>query len=81
MYGPDGDWAKLFRSDTSYRETRLVRDVTRPAVYLTMDFWVSRKAYEQFMESHVDEYKALDAIGEELTLKETRVGSFESIKK
>ncbi len=27
VYGPEGDWAKLFRSDGNYLETRLLRDV------------------------------------------------------
>ncbi len=80
LYGEEGDWAQLFRSDKNYRETRLLRDVTRPGVYLTMDFWSSRTAYEQFMESHSDEYRRLDAAGEELTLGEKRIGWFGSLE-
>jgi hypothetical protein len=45
-YGPEGDWVRLFRSDSRYHETRLVRDSFRRGVYLTMDFWQSREAYE-----------------------------------
>ena len=77
MYGPEGHWAKLFRGDANYHETRLLRDVTRPAVYLTMDFWASRKAYKQFMKSHSEEYKRLDAAGEKLMLRERKIGWFE----
>src|SRR3979411_2418981 len=44
-YGPAGDWVRLFRRDSHYHETRLVRDSFRPSVYLTMDFWESRPAY------------------------------------
>jgi len=77
MYGPEGHWAKLFRGDANYHETRLLRDVTRPAVYLTMDFWASRKAYKQFMKSQGDEYRRLDAAGGELTLREREIGWFE----
>ena len=32
VYGPDGDWAKLFRRDSRYRETRLVQDAFRRGV-------------------------------------------------
>jgi hypothetical protein len=32
VYGPDGDWAKLFRSDSHYHETRLVQDAFRRGV-------------------------------------------------
>jgi len=81
VYGPTGDWAELFRSDTNYHETRLLRDVTRPAVYMTMDFWASRQACEVFVASHAAEYKDLDAEGEKLTLSERRIGWFEGVEK
>jgi heme-degrading monooxygenase HmoA len=79
VYGPDGDWAKLFRNDSNYQETRLLRDATRAAIYLTLDFWKSRQAYEGFMESHATEYKKLDAAGESLTLGERKIGWYEKV--
>ncbi len=77
VYGPGGDWVRLFRSDTHYYETRLVRDTLRGGVYLTMDFWESRGAYEVFLEKHRKEYEQIEAIGEALTVKERRIGWFE----
>jgi hypothetical protein len=77
VYGPEGEWAGLFRSDSQYRETRLVRDSFRGAIYLTLDFWNSRLAYEEFLRAHRAEYEAIEAMGEELTLNERRVGWFE----
>ncbi len=41
VYGPEGDWAKLFRNDANYQETRLLHDTEHPAIYLTLDFWAS----------------------------------------
>ena len=79
VYGPEGDWAQLFRSDPTYHETRLLRDAFREAVYLTLDFWNSRKAFEQFMETRAADYKRLDAANEDLTLWERRAGWFEEI--
>jgi heme-degrading monooxygenase HmoA len=76
-YGPTGDWTKLFRSDSNYRETRLLRDAFRPAIYLTLDFWNSREAYDEFMAANKDTYKMLDAAGEELASKERRLGWYE----
>ena len=78
-YGPAGDWARLFQSDSNYRETRLLRDSVRPAIYLTLDFWNSCEAYEQFMAAHKDRYKMLDAAGEELTSKERLIGWYELV--
>jgi heme-degrading monooxygenase HmoA len=79
-YGPDGDWVGLFRRDTHYYETRLVRDTLHPGVYLTMDFWESRGAYEAFMAGHGAEYKAMDAICEDMTMRERKVGWFEMVE-
>ena len=79
VYGREGDWAKLFRSDPNYHETRLVHDSAHPAIYLTLDFWAARQAYERFMASHAAEYKRLDAAAEKLTLRERRIGWFEQV--
>jgi hypothetical protein len=78
-YGPDGDWIRLFRSDSHYYETRLVRDSFRRGVYLTMDFWESREAYEAFLAEHRTEYEAMDRTWEDMTLRERKVGWFEAI--
>jgi hypothetical protein len=79
VYGPEGDWAKLFRSDANYLETHLLHDPARPAMYLTLDFWTSRQAYERFMASHAAEYERLDAAAGELTLRERRIGWYERV--
>jgi quinol monooxygenase YgiN len=79
VYGPEGDWAKLFRNDANYLETRLLHDPKHPAIFLTLDIWASRQAYETFMASHAAEYQRLDAAGEKLTLRERKVGWFEQV--
>ena len=70
VYGPGGDWAKLFRSDSHYQEAQLLHDPEHPAIFLTLDFWTSREAYENFRASHAAEYERLDAVGEALTRRE-----------
>jgi len=77
VYGPDGDWAELFRLDPNYRETRLLRDPARPNIYLTLDFWQSRKSYENFKSLHYESYRALDELCEGLTVDEKHIGAFE----
>ena len=79
VHGPEGDWAKLFRKDANYQETRLLHDLNGPATYLTLDFWTSRQAYETFTATHAAEYGELDAAGEELTLSEKKIGWFEQV--
>lgn len=79
VYGQNGDWAKLFRSDANHHATQLLHDPARPAIYLTLDFWTSLQAYEKFMASHAATYKSLDAVGEELTLWERKIGWYKRV--
>jgi hypothetical protein len=79
VHGANGDWAMLFRTDSRYRETRLLHDPLRPAVYLTLDFWMSRQACEEFLQKRLAEYKALDATGKRLTIRERRIGWYETL--
>jgi heme-degrading monooxygenase HmoA len=77
VYGPDGDWARLFRTDPHYHQTRLLRDPFHSAFYLTLDFWDNRESYEQFRAGHQVAYKAIDALAAQLTVTEKRMGWFE----
>ena len=77
VYRPGGDWDSLFRADPNHAGTRLFRDTARSNVYLTADYWLSRKSYEEFLTLRRSEYKTLDATSEDLTLSERRIGSLE----
>jgi heme-degrading monooxygenase HmoA len=77
LYGADGDWARLFRRADGYVETRLYRDTAWPMLYLTIDRWLSRAAYEAFVQIAGPAYAALDRRGDALTARERRVGAFE----
>ena len=70
VYGPDGEWVRLFRPGSDYHETRLLRDPFRLNVYLTLDSWTPRDSYETFLATHKEEYRAIDALGESLTANE-----------
>jgi len=69
-YGPEGDWVQLFRRDARYRGTRLLQDVGREHVYVTMDCWESRQAYEEFREKWAAEYAEIDARCGGMTVEE-----------
>jgi len=79
VYGPSGDWARLFRRDPAYQRTLLLRDPFRERTYLTCDFWETREAYEAFRQKNADVYGALDNSCEELTLAERKLGEFEQL--
>ena len=80
-YGPDGDWARLFRRSAGYLGSELLKgesdgDERR---YLTIDRWTSREDFEGFHGVRHDEYRALDEACETLTLEETFRGAYSAV--
>ena len=79
VYGPRGDWAKLFRAGNGYIGTELIRDETNPYRYLTIDLWRSREDHEHFRQQHADEYCRIDRRCEQMTQTERALGTFERV--
>jgi ribosomal-protein-alanine N-acetyltransferase len=76
-YGPNGDWAKLFRSGEGYIRTELIRDRHVLGRYVSLDFWTSRLAYQKFRTQNLAAYKAIDKRCEALTQSEKCIGEFQ----
>ena len=76
VYSPQGDWARLFQSDSHYRETRLLRDVSRPRCYFTLDYWDTEQSFETFHAAHQAAYTDLDCSTAGLTISERRLAAF-----
>jgi heme-degrading monooxygenase HmoA len=76
VYGPDGDWARLFQADAHFRETRLLRDTSRPRCYFTLDYWDSENSFAQFKAAHQQAYVEMDRATEGLTVSERRLAGF-----
>jgi hypothetical protein len=79
VYGPSGQWARLFQRDPAWRRTLLLRDPFRERKYVTCDFWTNQRAYEAFRRSHSNEYLVLDKDCEGLTVSEQEIGRFEQL--
>ena len=75
-YGPEGNWAKLFRSSPQYLGTELLRDAYVPGSYLTIDRWTSEEAFRMFRKDHDAGYEELDRTCDALTQRETRIGAY-----
>jgi hypothetical protein len=75
-YGSDGTWARFFRGDPAYVRTDLLVD---GEAYLTLDWWMSRAAYDAFRESNAAEYARIDRICEVVTVTEERLGEYEEV--
>jgi heme-degrading monooxygenase HmoA len=79
IYGPRSAWAQLFESGIGFIKTELHRDVRNPQRYLTLDFWATKDAYEEFRIAHSAEYLRIDKECEQLSERETEIGSFEPV--
>jgi heme-degrading monooxygenase HmoA len=71
-YGPEGDWASLFRGQAGYLGTELVQG-DEAGVYVTIDRWTSEDDLERFMRTSRAEYARLDADLEALASTERLV--------
>jgi hypothetical protein len=56
----------------------LLRDVAAVRVYVTMDSWQSRAAYEEFRKQYATEYGELDRKCEGLMLSEKHLGKYQT---
>lgn len=79
VYGPRGEWARLFSGATGFLGTRLLRESSGRGFYVTIDRWISEAARLEFMESAATAYRALDERCGELTRSEVEIGSFEAV--
>jgi heme-degrading monooxygenase HmoA len=75
-YAAGGTWAEFFRRDAAYKGTQLLRDITDPCRYVTIDTWEDEDSYGAFRAMYRQEYTALDQQMEALTDSEKRLGVF-----
>src|SRR5215470_16982337 len=80
MYGPNGDWAKLFQTASGYLRTELIRCKAEPNTYVALDLWSSPRGYEQFKKTQHSGYAALHKRCELLTEAERKLGEFASLE-
>lgn len=81
VYGPDGDWMQLFNKSDGYLGTELHEDISNELRYLTVDYWISKKARDNFREQFAKEFAELDKRCELLTEKEIFLGNFKSFNR
>jgi hypothetical protein len=76
VYGPSGDWVRLFQQDSNHLRTELIRVQGSSPRYLTLDFWKSETAYDRFRQKHLGEYEAIDRNCEVMTEGERKLATF-----
>ena len=80
VYGPSGDWVRLFRRAKGYLRTELHRDREQPHRFITIDYWETKAAWEAFRAGYAREFEILDAACAALTTRETEVGRFRLVE-
>jgi heme-degrading monooxygenase HmoA len=80
LYGPSGGWARLMERADGYRGTELLRGDGGRGRYVTLDRWTSGGDHARFLGTFREAFAELDARGEELTTRETFLGSFETVE-
>ena len=78
-YGPEGEWARLFRRGAGYFRTELLKDRADPTRYVTIDHWESFEAFTAFRREFSIEFEALDRRFERLTAEESKLGEFDAL--
>jgi heme-degrading monooxygenase HmoA len=79
VYGPEGDWARLFAREPGYVRTVLVRDRSSARRYLLTDTWRDRDARLRFRLHFGADYAVLDRACEALMDEERCLGEFEDV--
>ena len=78
-YGPDGEWAQFFKGGRGYIGSELLRDHEQPGRYLVIDRWESPETYNDFIESHREEYMSRSDEMAFQYMQELRFGTFENV--
>lgn len=78
-YGQTGPWVRLFTGKPGYRRTRLFRHKAEPDLYVTVDAWESKEAYDAFRSANEEAYARLGRQLHLLYLEEHLLGYYEGI--
>jgi hypothetical protein len=75
-YGPDGEWARLFRRSQEFLCVELLGSVGNAGRFFTLDHWGSASGLEEFLAANATAYDVLDRRFGGLTVWERRIGGF-----
>lgn len=79
-YRPGGDWSRLFERDPDYLDTKLLQDADDENVFITIDYWTSRKARDDFREKFAADFASLDERCEDFTTEEENLGDYTDVE-
>ena len=77
-YGPHGLWIELFSKTNDYLGTSLLREIDSENIYLAVDRWNSKEAYNAFKLRFFEEYHLIDRQCRQLTESEEFSGEYKT---
>lgn len=77
FYGPDGEWVQLFRRSKAFLGTEFFRD--QGDRYVTLDYFVSKAGFDDFLREFWQEYEALDRRCDGVRGSEREIGVFTAL--
>lgn len=78
-YGANGAWGRLFRTAPGFVRTELTRNAQNGRQYVTLDYWVSKQAYDEFRKQHEADYALIDTRCGGFTEREVELGRFDKV--
>jgi len=79
LYGPDGEWVQLFRRSKAFLGTDFFRDRDAGNRYVTLDYFVSRAGFDDFLREFREEYEALNRRCDGVRSSEREIGVFTAL--
>ncbi len=77
LYGIEGDWVNFFNKAEGYLGTDLHQDIDNKERFISVDFWKSKEARDNYCKEFASDFDALDRAGELVTDKEKSLGEFD----
>ena len=75
-YGAGGEWARAFASGEGFIRTDLYQNPDNAHLFITLDHWQSKAAFEAFQREHAERYREIDARCDAWTDEESFDGAY-----
>lgn len=78
IYSSSGLWTELFKQASDYLETILLKKIDSENIYLVVNKWKSKEAYDSFKIKYFEEYHSIDLRCKQFTAAEVLIGKFQT---
>lgn len=76
FYNPIGIWSEFFRTSPNYLKTELLVDCKDEFKFTTIDYWISKECFDEFMHGNKNRYQDIDNKCNKFTIEERKIGEY-----